>query len=156
MIETQAQVIRTEGPYAWVKVRPHTPCGHCDPEKGCKSVAITRMFGQAQDAYRVNNPLGAQVDELVTVAVDERDLLKTAFWAYGLPLFLLLLGATIGYWFGRQSELLTLIGAVLGLALGFAVLRLLPQSRGQVIAPAIIARHPAGQSIKTCELKRTH
>jgi sigma-E factor negative regulatory protein RseC len=156
MIETQAQVLRTEGSYAWVKIRPHTPCGNCDPEKGCKSAAITRMFGQAQESYRVNNPINAQADDLVTIAVGEGVLLSSALWAYGLPMVLLLLGASIGHFASPQGELATLSGAVIGFILGFGVLRLLPHTQLQAAGPAIIAKHPLGQVQKTCELKRVH
>ncbi|QLI80216.1 SoxR reducing system RseC family protein [Chitinibacter fontanus] len=156
MIETQAQVVRTEGNYAWVKIRPHTPCGHCDPEKGCKSVAITRMFGNAQESYRVHNPLAAKPNELVTIAVQEGALLSSALWAYGLPMLLLLLGAVIGHFIASNSELATLVGAAFGFILGFFVLRLLPKTNLQPAEPAIVAKHPTGQVVKTCELKRTH
>ncbi|WP_348944561.1 SoxR reducing system RseC family protein [Chitinibacter sp. FCG-7] len=154
MIETQAQVIRTEGTYAWIRIRPHSPCGNCDPETGCKSVAITRMFGQAQDSYRVSNPIAAQNNDLVMVAIAEDALLKTALWAYGLPMLLLLLGAGIAsYWF-QHDELATLLGAGLGLFIGFLVLRHLPASNAA--EPTIIAKVQTGQVVKTCELKRTH
>ncbi|WP_373975056.1 SoxR reducing system RseC family protein [Chitinibacter sp. SCUT-21] len=156
MIETQAQVVKAEGDYAWVKIRPHTPCGSCDPEKGCKSVAITRMFGNAQESYRVSNPVHAQANDLVTIGVAERALLSTALWAYGLPMLLLLLGAMIGHFVTAKSELATLSGAVIGFILGFFVLRLLPKTPMQPAEPAIVAKHPTGQVLKTCELKRTH
>lgn len=156
MIETQAQVVRTEGDYAWVRIRPHSPCGHCDPEKGCKSVAITRMFGNAQESYRVHNPLAAKPNELVTIAVQEGALLSSALWAYGLPMLLLLLGALIGHFIVSNSELATLVGAAIGFILGFFVLRLLPKTNLQPAEPAIVAKHPTGQVVKTCELKRTH
>ena len=156
MIETQAQVVRTEGQHAWVKIRPHTPCGHCDPERGCKSVAITRMFGQAQESYRVSNPLNAQVDDLVTIGLAESALLSSALWAYGLPMLLLLCGAAIGHFSLANSELATLLGAACGFTLGFIILRLLPKTQLQAAEPAIVAKHQLGQVVKTCELKRTH
>ncbi|WP_157670402.1 SoxR reducing system RseC family protein [Chitinibacter sp. GC72] len=154
MIETQAQVIRTEGAHAWIRIRPHSPCGNCDPETGCKSVAITRMFGQAQDSYRVSNPIAAQNNDLVMVAIAEDALLKTALWAYGLPMLLLLLGASMASYCYQHDELATLLGAGLGFFIGFLVLRHLPA--GHVAEPTIIAKVQTGQVVNTCELKRTH
>ncbi|QLG87965.1 SoxR reducing system RseC family protein [Chitinibacter bivalviorum] len=156
MIETQAQVVRTEGTFAWVKIRPHSPCGNCDPKTGCKSVAITRLFGNAQENYRVNNPINAAVDDLVTIAVAEGALLKTALWAYGLPLGLLLLGALLGRLSNGQTEMGTLIGAGLGFLAGFAALKLLPKTQMQPAEPFIVSKSLTGQVVKTCELKRTH
>lgn len=154
MIETQAQVIRTEGAHAWIRIRPHSPCGNCDPQTGCKSVAITRMFGQAQDSYRVSNPIAAQNNDLVMVAIAEDALLKTALWAYGLPMLLLLLGASMASYWYQHDQLATLLGAGLGFFIGFLVLRHLPA--GHATEPTIIAKVQTGQVVKTCELKRTH
>jgi sigma-E factor negative regulatory protein RseC len=156
MIETQAQVVRTEGDYAWVKIRPHSPCGNCDPKTGCKSVAITRLFGNAQENYRVSNPIHAAPQDLVTIAVADGVLLRTALWAYGLPLLLLLLGAAIASVLMPGQELATLIGACLGFLVGFAILRRLPLSQLIASEPAIVAKFQTGQAATTCELKRTH
>ena len=103
MIETEAQVLQVENEYAWVRVRPHAPCGHCDPEAGCKSVALTRLFGGAQE-FRVRNPIHAQPGDLVLVVMDDGMLLKSALWGYGLPLALLMAGAALGSFFAPDGR----------------------------------------------------
>lgn len=137
MIETEAQVSRAEQDYAWVVIRPHSPCGHCDPITGCKSVAISRMFGSAQQEFRVRNSVHAQAGDLVHVAVPEQTLLRSALWAYGVPLLLLLLGAMLGR-LGDQ-EWMAMLGAGLGLMAGFLVLRLLRHAQSG-LEPHIVSR----------------
>ncbi|MBE9609817.1 SoxR reducing system RseC family protein [Chitinilyticum piscinae] len=135
MIETEAQVSRADGAYAWVKIRPHSPCGHCDPETGCKSVSISRMFGNAAQEFRVRNDAGAQPGELVFVAVPEDALLKSALWAYGLPLLLLLAGALLGSLIHAGWG--ALLGAACGLIAGFLVLRF-RRSAAERLEPSIV------------------
>lgn len=124
MIETEAQVIRLERDKAWVRIKPHKPCGHCDPEKGCKSVALTRMFGAQQD-FCVANPLAAAQGDLVKVAVSEDVLLKTALWAYGAPVLLLIAAAALGQWLAPTgwNNFVSIAAGFSGLAVGFLLLR---------------------------------
>jgi len=151
MILSEAQVERCEGEFAWVKIRPHSPCGHCDPKTGCKSVSITRLFGQAQQSYQVKNPLQAKPNDYVKVAVNEADLLGTAVWAYGLPLILLMLGAVLGSAIAQppHQELCALLGAVLGFSISFIVLRLRNEKAKQS-QPRIVEILPNTIPLKKC------
>ena len=53
MIEAEARVLRCDGEQAWVELRPHTPCGHCDPQRGCRSLSLARAFHTGQSAFAV-------------------------------------------------------------------------------------------------------
>lgn len=143
MIEIEAWVERNEGHHAWVKIQPHTPCGHCDPEQGCKTVALSRLFGGGNALHKVENPLLAQPGERVKVGVDERLLLRTAIWAYGIPVVLLIVGAAIGQVAAPagQNIATSVLGAVLGAGLGFGFLFYRNQRAGAP-GPAIVARLP--------------
>lgn len=152
MIETEAQVLQVENEYAWVRVRPHAPCGHCDPEAGCKSVALTRLFGGAQE-FRVRNPINAQPGDLVLVVMDDGMLLKSALWGYGLPLALLMAGAALGSFFAPdgRSNRLTLLGAVVGASLAFL---LLWQRRAKQAEPEIARKFdPEEPVVSSCKNK---
>ena len=151
MILSEAKVERCEGEWAWVCIHPHTPCGHCDPKTGCKSIAITRLFGAAQQSYQVNNTLGAKPNDLVKVAVNDGVLLSTALWAYGLPLLLLIFGAIIGSVLANtlQKELFSLLGAILGFLLSFIVLRW-RNSSAQAMQPRIVEIMPKSFRLKPC------
>lgn len=152
MIESEAEVLRVEADHAWVRIRPHTPCGHCDPESGCKSVALTRLFGGKQE-FRVRNPLQAQPGDWVLVAVEENLLLRSALWGYGLPLALLMLGALLGYFLvpPALANWATAAGAVSGVALALIVLRL---RRARQSEPEIVRKpEPGLPMISPCKNK---
>lgn len=153
MIESEAQVVRVENEYAWVRVKPHTPCGQCDPESGCKSVALTRLFGGAQD-FRVRNPVQAEPGDLVLVAVEDGLLLKSALWGYGLPLGLMLGGAAAGFFMAPAAwaNSATLAGALLGAAGAFLLLR---RRRLNQIEPQIVRKCEPGLPLvaSTCKSK---
>lgn len=153
MIETEAQVIRLDGAHAWVKIKPHTPCGQCDPEKGCKSVAVSRMFSSSQDGFRVKNPSAFLVGDLVTVAIEEQQLLKTALWAYGVPLILLIFGAWLGQWLAPQSAVFSLLGGFSGFVVGFLLLK---QQRKLAASaePVIVAGKNSPPFLSPCQMKR--
>ncbi|GGP19836.1 SoxR reducing system RseC family protein [Silvimonas iriomotensis] len=153
MIESEAQVVRREGEHVWVRIRPHAPCGNCDPETGCKSVAITRMFGNAKEAFRVRNTVDAQPGDFVRIGVADGMLLRTAFAAYGVPLIALMAGAVLGRTiapFGLPD-----LGAVLGAATGFVAGFLILRSRRNLASqaePATLERLvPGAQPIKFCD-----
>lgn len=140
MIETEAHVLRVEQGHAWVKIQPHSLCGNCDPETGCKSVALTRLFGSGRQEFRVRNPLGAVAGDKVRVAVAEGALLQSALWGYGLPLCLLLAGASLGHFLfsGSYRDLATLAGAGCGVVLALMLLR---RRRSRQVEPEIVYRH---------------
>lgn len=151
MIVSEAQVERCEGEFAWVKIRPHSPCGNCDPKTGCKSVSITRLFGNAQQSYQVKNPLQAKPNDFVKVAVNDGDLLGTAVWAYGLPLLALIMGAVLGSVLAGplHRELFSLLGALLGFVLSFFVLRARNET-AKTMQPSIVEILPKTIKLKKC------
>ncbi|WP_293934703.1 SoxR reducing system RseC family protein [Iodobacter sp.] len=155
MIETEAQVIRVDGRHAWVKIKPHTPCGQCDPKTGCKSVAVSRLFAQAQEGFRVQSPLSSKAGDLVTVAVAEQQLLKTAVWAYGVPLLLLIAGAALGQWLMPQSPAYSVLGACIGFVVGFVLLKQQHQLAASA-EPVIVASRQLSPSpfLSPCQMKR--
>ena len=156
MIENEAVVIRVEQQHAWVKIRPHTPCGSCDPETGCKTVAMTRLFRGDKQDFCVSNPLDAQPGDLVRVAVADGVLLKSAMLGYGLPLVGLLVGAAIGQLAYAQvlGDFSALLGAVLGCA---AAMLFLKTGRKNLMAePVIVFRQEPGlPMLSSCKNKST-
>lgn len=119
MIETEARVLRCEGGQAWVELRPHTPCGHCDPVRGCRSLSLARAFHTGQSAFAVANPLAAQAGDWVAVAVREHSVRHSALLLYGVPLAALLAGALLGAPWGEGWSM-----ACAGLGLAISLLAL--------------------------------
>lgn len=152
MIESEAQILQVENEYAWVRIKPHATCGNCDSETGCKSVALSRLFGGAQE-FRVRNPIHAQPDDLVVVSVDDGVLLKSALWGYGLPLTLLMAGAALGHFFApsKMANRIALLGAVVGALAAFMVLWI---RRSKMVEPVIVKKCGTGEPlVSTCKSK---
>ncbi|GAB7128367.1 hypothetical protein JCM19000A_28740 [Silvimonas sp. JCM 19000] len=153
MIESEAQVTRRDGQHVWVKIKPHSPCGNCDPETGCKSVAITRLFGTAQESFRVRNTVDAQAGDFVRIGVADGMLLRSALAAYGVPLFALLIGAAVGHViepFGLP-DLGAVLGAGLGFVLGFALLKQRSQLARMAEPTTLEKLVPGVQPVRFCD-----
>ncbi|MBS1154799.1 MAG: hypothetical protein H6R07_723 [Proteobacteria bacterium] len=156
MIESEAVVIRVESEHAWVRIRPHSPCGNCDPETGCKTVAMTRLFRGNNQEFRVSNPLQAKAGDLVRVAIADGLLLRSALWGYGLPLCLLLTGAIAGYFAfpGSRQDMATLVGASAGIGAALLLLKFLRLSSS--VEPAIVKKHEPGLPMLSSCKKNTN
>lgn len=92
-------------------------CGRCHEKGGCGGQQLTQMFCSGPKRYRVENPLGAEIGEQVTIAISEGALRTSANLAYGLPVLLLLAGAIAGNLLAGDSG--AMAGAVLGISAGF-------------------------------------
>ncbi|NDV13940.1 SoxR reducing system RseC family protein [Crenobacter caeni] len=112
MTEAEARVLSVEPGHAWVEPQPHSPCGHCDPVNGCRSMSIARLFGGAT-RFRVLDPLGVAPGDKVFVSVPEGGVLGSALLMYLAPLSGLVAGALLG---NIAGEAFAVAGAVLGAA----------------------------------------
>ena len=106
MLETEAQVVSLHGGEAMVRPTPRSPCGQCDPQHGCRSLSLARMFVLREPLFRVRNPTAAGIGDKVIVAVHERALLVSTGLLYGLPLLGLLAGAVLGRALGELQSVL--------------------------------------------------
>jgi sigma-E factor negative regulatory protein RseC len=128
MMTETAQVIETEGDYAWVETQRKTTCGSCAVQKGCGTSVLAKVLGNRTSRIRVINSIGASTGEMVVIGVEDGMLVRTSFAVYAMPLILLLLGGVGGgmladalQWQSREAA--TAVGGVLGLLLGFLWLR---------------------------------
>lgn len=110
-------VIRSrDGRFANVEVE-HGGCGRCHEDGGCGGQQITQMFCGGPKSYLVENSIGADIGERVTIAIASGSVSRTANFAYVLPLTVTIAGAALGAAFG--SDLSAMIGAGIGLAFAF-------------------------------------
>jgi len=128
MMTETAQVISTDGDYAWVETQRKTTCGSCAVQKGCGTSVLAKVLGNRTSRMRVINTIGASTGEMVVIGVEDGMLVRTSFAVYAMPLILLLLGGVGGgmladslQWQFREGA--TVVCGVLGLALGFLWLR---------------------------------
>lgn len=115
-------------------------CGRCHEEGGCGGQQLTQMFCSGPKSYFVDNDLGAQVGDRVTVAIASGAIRQTANLAYGVPLTATITGALVGMWL--SGDLSAMAGAVLGLLGSIFYVRYRTVSRsGKISArPHIISR----------------
>lgn len=129
MIETRAVVTRSEGEYAYVEVNESAGgCGRCHEAGGCRNSLLTDAFGAQRRVFRIANTLHAAPGQAIVIGVEDRATLRAAVLAYGVPLVLLLAGASLGTAVApaAQADVAAAGGALAGLAGGFALARLLP------------------------------
>ena len=127
VLETRAMVIYLDGDEAVVAAK-HGGCGHCDSVKGCGSGKLAQLFCSQPRQFRVRNEVNACVGEEIQVSVADGVLLRSAAILYLLPLALVLMGSLLGsYWAVDvpSRDGYAAAGALLGLAAGFALARLL-------------------------------
>jgi len=142
MLETRAIIIQLDGAEAIVEAKQGGGCGQCDSEKGCGKAS--QLFSSQPRRFRVRNEINARVGEEVQVFVADGVLLRSAAIIYMLPLALLLTGGLLGsHWADNATHRdgYAVIGAMLGLAAGFVLVRLFTQGqRALSSAQPVIAR----------------
>ena len=122
MIEETAHVVDTDGEYAWVETERRSSCGSCSA-KGCGTGALSKILGRRSQRLKVLNPIDAKPGEDVVLGIHEQALLKGSLAVYIVPLLTMLAGALLGeglapQW-GSDSETLSMLLGLLGLAAGF-------------------------------------
>jgi sigma-E factor negative regulatory protein RseC len=128
MIEETAQVVASEGRFAWVQTQRTSTCGSCAVNKGCGTATLAKVLGQRRTRVRVLNDVQAGVGEQVIIGLPEQALVRGALAVYLVPLLGLLGGALFGqYLAGRllleSPDLLSILCGGLGLAAGVFWLR---------------------------------
>lgn len=120
-------IVRTlDGKFANVEVEQQG-CGRCHEEGGCGGQQLTQMFCGGQKTYQVENTIGAEIGDRVTIAIAAGSVSSTANLAYILPLTATIAGAALGAFSG--GDLSAVIGAGVGLAGAF--LYVIARSRGK-------------------------
>jgi len=134
MIEEVATVMRVDGELAEVQTQRRSACGSCHAQEGCGTSVLAGLFGKRPVQLRVRNPVAAAPGDRVVVGLDEQAFQITSFVVYALPLLGLLLGAILGRMLGldlalANTEPLSILGGLLGVAGGLALVRRFARSR---------------------------
>ena len=126
MIKENAIVVSIEKDVASLEIVRNKPCGLCGLSRGCGISILGRLFGHRANIFKTQNTVNAKVDQIVVVGVEESALLWSSFAVYGIPLALLILGATLGstaFSDDLHADRNTALGAVLGLFIGYLWLK---------------------------------
>jgi sigma-E factor negative regulatory protein RseC len=118
MIEEYAVVTKCSGTQATLEIERRTACGLCGQKRGCGNATWGKMLGHEIHDFTADNQVNAKVGDSVVVGIDENAVLNSALFLYVVPLAGLLIGTLIAdYLF--KNQFYVIIGAVLGLVLGF-------------------------------------
>lgn len=139
MADAKGTITALDGAYAFVRM-DDAGCGRCHEPGGCGGVNIGKMLCTTPQVYRVLNPDRSAIGQRVDVAIPDGAVRKGALLAYGVPLIMLLAGACVG--FGMAGDLGAVVGAGLGLATSFFILRIaqIKSSASRQFQPYIASR----------------
>lgn len=116
-------VISTNDDYATIDVRRTSACGDkCGSCSGGCSVPATRI--------NIRNTIGAEVGNFVEIEMETKNLLKSAFIAYVIPLLMLIIGIAGGISMFKSIglanyELLGFFTGLFFLGISFLILRVI-------------------------------
>lgn len=124
MLTEQAQVIALESEGVRVETVRRSACSSCRSQSGCGQKLLAEI-GQGQRFQVVSgNPLQLllQPGDIVELGVDENSFLQASAMIYLLPLLGLILSSAMADAAG-MIESLVIVAGLLGLLLGFLVVR---------------------------------
>jgi len=130
-VEEEAVVVASSGKKATVKLVRSAACDRC--EYGC-GVAFGNKSGNELEV-QVDNPIGAKSGERVALEMGDREVFFASFMVYLFPLIFMFLGyyafSFFGRaWYGNDSELIGMLGALIFLVTSFLGLRKLDNFLG--------------------------
>jgi len=122
MIEETGRVIAVEDAAVWVETVQKSTCGSCSARKGCGHSLLSKLT-DARRSVRAINYFDLSVGDHVVLGVPERTVVMGSMVVYLLPLMMMLIASvTVDAVVG--SEGVTILSGLLGLGLGFLLVRL--------------------------------
>lgn len=114
--------------WALVETWRQSACGQCHSQQNCGVSTLSQWFGRKAMHIKALNQAQAQVGEEVILSMREDAFLRGSLLVYMLPLLTMFLIAGIyqsfaGSWW-PQSELFTILAALIGFLTGLGLLRL--------------------------------
>ena len=127
LVET-GRVVAVDPQGLWVETIRQSTCGSCAANKGCGHGLLNRISDGRTGYIRVlSGAVSARqcaIDDQVRICIPEQVILRGSMLVYMLPLICMLvaaMGADVLWPAAGQS--VTVAGAILGLALGFILVR---------------------------------
>lgn len=119
--------VETDG--VWVETIRKSTCGACAVQKGCGHGILNRIYEGHRSLVRAVpgklTPAECAVDDEVSISVPESVIVRGSLVVYIMPLIFMLAGAAAGEALvPAPTDLSSGIGAVLGFAIGFTLVRL--------------------------------
>lgn len=142
MLETRAVVVLVDRRDTLVQADQGNGCGQCSGT-GCGTGKLSQLFCSKPRQFQVDNSINAQVGDEVIVSVAQGAVLRGITLLYGLPLFMLIIAASVGSAMGEpkgHSDGYAALGAVAGLAIGYVFARLISSRQSRENFKPYIAR----------------
>ena len=130
MIEEIARVVATEDDQAIIVVEKTSSCSSCQAKGACGTSSLAAYFNFQPPKLTVDNTLNARVGDQVIVGMPENVLVAGSFLLYIVPLLSLILFALFAsfflesFWPGVDTELSQVIAGLVGLGIGFKLVKL--------------------------------
>lgn len=159
MADNIGMVLQTEpGGWALVSTDRKGACSGCESHP---SSCAGCLAGAQKMESRVANPIGARAGDLVKVHLASSNIFTGAVILYLVPILAILIGAFTGAWaahfFGLLAVIGGLLGTLIGLIAGFAVVIAMDRSAGirKKMTPTIMAvvageHEPIGSQHASC------
>ena len=133
MLEQTAEVVKTAADGIWVQAVEPSGCGTCGGQ-GCVSRRIPGPFPRKPRHFPGRWSLSLAPGDRIVVGIARGSVLRSALWAYGLPLALMLAGALLVQAV-RPGDGPALIGMLLGGLVGWLAAR-----GGRAARPVVLRR----------------
>ena len=138
-----ARVVAVEAGRVWLEPMQTGSCGSCASAALCGSKGIGSLANRLEARrFAIRDTSGLALGDTVEVAFGAQNLVKAASVAYALPLLSALICAAIMQaQVGRDG--VTMLGALSGMALGFALTKLMARrmERSGALSARIVRRH---------------
>lgn len=128
MLTEKARVVAVEQDSLWVETIRQSTCGSCAAQKGCGHGLLNQISPGRRNIVRVLpgdcSTAECRVDDQVIISIPEEVILRGSIVAYVMPVVCMLAGAALAATLLRGNEdVLAALGAIGGLAAGFALVR---------------------------------
>lgn len=128
MLTETGRVVAVEHDELWVETIRKSTCGSCAVQKGCGHGLINQISDGSRSYIRVLpgklSPDSCAVNDEVRISIPEEVLLRGSMVVYMMPLAAMLGGAVAAVsLLGGDSDLLAIMGATAGFALGVGAVR---------------------------------
>jgi sigma-E factor negative regulatory protein RseC len=125
MILETGKIVSIEPEGVWVETIQRSVCGTCKAEKGCGQSLMAKWGAQTSYIWVLlegRNPDEFHIGDEIQIGIPEDVVVKASMLAYVMPLILMLMMTTAAHLLFNY-EVLTALGALLGLVLGGFILR---------------------------------
>jgi len=127
MIEESGRVVAVEGDEVWIETIRTSSCSGCSARSGCGQGLLAKVKDGTRSHIRLQTDLKLAVDDEVILGLPEQAFIRSSFLAYGFPLLMLIVAVLLADSVFELAEPWIIVAALLGLAVGFVVVRLISQ-----------------------------